>query len=89
MKAYNRSAGVIGLDVALLLAERGHGPQMTVVAEHMPGDTSINYTSPWYVSIENVWRPEYLHEGGLAQTFRQSQEAMQMRFVGTNLAMDT
>ncbi|KAH7401172.1 hypothetical protein DE146DRAFT_736110 [Phaeosphaeria sp. MPI-PUGE-AT-0046c] len=40
-------AGVIGLDVALLLAERGHGPQITVVAEHLPGDTSINYTSPW------------------------------------------
>ncbi|OAK93753.1 nucleotide-binding domain-containing protein [Phaeosphaeriaceae sp. SRC1lsM3a] len=40
-------AGVIGLDVALLLAERGHGSQITVVAEHMPGDTSINYTSPW------------------------------------------
>jgi D-amino-acid oxidase len=41
------SAGVIGLDVALLLAERGYGSQITVVAEHLPGDTSINYTSPW------------------------------------------
>ncbi|KAL5380446.1 hypothetical protein DPSP01_007768 [Paraphaeosphaeria sporulosa] len=40
-------AGVIGLDVALLLAERGYGPSITVVAEHLPGDTSINYTSPW------------------------------------------
>ncbi|EAT83813.1 hypothetical protein HBI56_062570 [Parastagonospora nodorum] len=40
-------AGVIGLDVALLLAERGYGSHITVVAEHLPGDTSINYTSPW------------------------------------------
>ncbi|KAF2441398.1 FAD dependent oxidoreductase [Karstenula rhodostoma CBS 690.94] len=40
-------AGVIGLDVALLLAEQGYGPCITVVAEHLPGDTSINYTSPW------------------------------------------
>lgn len=40
-------AGVIGLDVALLLAERGYGSHITIVAEHMPGDTSINYTSPW------------------------------------------
>ncbi|PVI05977.1 nucleotide-binding domain-containing protein [Periconia macrospinosa] len=40
-------AGVIGLDTALLLAERGHGSHITVVAEHLPGDTSINYTSPW------------------------------------------
>lgn len=44
------SAGVIGLDVALLLAERGYGSHITVVAEHLPGDTSINYTSPWYVA---------------------------------------
>ncbi|KAF1849644.1 FAD dependent oxidoreductase [Cucurbitaria berberidis CBS 394.84] len=40
-------AGVIGLDVALLLAERGYGSHITVIAEHLPGDTSINYTSPW------------------------------------------
>jgi glycine/D-amino acid oxidase-like deaminating enzyme len=47
----SNSAGVIGLDVALLLAERGYGSHITVVAEHLPGDTSINYTSPWYVGI--------------------------------------
>jgi D-amino-acid oxidase len=47
------SAGVIGLDVALLLAERGYGSQLTILAEHMPGDTSINYTSPWYVNPIN------------------------------------
>ncbi|KAH7076686.1 FAD dependent oxidoreductase [Paraphoma chrysanthemicola] len=40
-------AGVIGLDVGLLLAERGYGSQITFIAEHLPGDTSTNYTSPW------------------------------------------
>ncbi|THY19390.1 hypothetical protein D6D01_07074 [Aureobasidium pullulans] len=40
-------AGVIGLDVALVLAENGYGHHTTVVAQHLPGDTSINYTSPW------------------------------------------
>ncbi|KAK1772068.1 hypothetical protein QBC33DRAFT_525579 [Phialemonium atrogriseum] len=40
-------AGIIGLDVALVLAEKGYGRRITVVAEHLPGDTSVNYTSPW------------------------------------------
>ncbi|OGE58327.1 hypothetical protein PENARI_c001G06425 [Penicillium arizonense] len=40
-------AGVIGLDVALVLAKRGYGRNTTIIAEHLPGDTSINYTSPW------------------------------------------
>ncbi|KAF4459653.1 D-amino-acid oxidase [Fusarium albosuccineum] len=40
-------AGVIGLDVALVLAERGYGQSITVVAEHLPGDTAPSYTSPW------------------------------------------
>jgi hypothetical protein len=43
------SAGIIGLDVALVLAERGLGPFITVIAEHLPGDTSATYTSPWSV----------------------------------------
>lgn len=41
------SAGIIGLDVALVLAERGLGPYITVIAEHLPGDTAVTYTSPW------------------------------------------
>lgn len=41
------SAGIIGLDVALVLAERGYGKQITVIAEYLPGDTAIAYTSPW------------------------------------------
>ncbi|EUC29224.1 hypothetical protein COCCADRAFT_107125 [Bipolaris zeicola 26-R-13] len=40
-------SGVIGLDVALILAEKGYGHHTTIVAQHLPGDTSVNYTSPW------------------------------------------
>ncbi|KAJ0136322.1 hypothetical protein HZ326_20701 [Fusarium oxysporum f. sp. albedinis] len=40
-------AGIIGLDVALVLAERGYGKSITVIAEHLPGDTALTYTSPW------------------------------------------
>ncbi|KAG5974135.1 hypothetical protein E4U55_000079 [Claviceps digitariae] len=40
-------AGIIGLDVALVLARRGLGRHITVVAEHLPGDISPAYTSPW------------------------------------------
>lgn len=42
------SAGIVGLDVALALAERGYGKLITVVAEYLPGDTAAEYTSPWY-----------------------------------------
>ncbi|KAG8410762.1 D-aspartate oxidase [Metarhizium acridum] len=40
-------AGIIGLDVALVLCKRGLGQCITVVAEYLPGDTSPSYTSPW------------------------------------------
>ncbi|KAM5350231.1 hypothetical protein ACJ41O_006736 [Fusarium nematophilum] len=40
-------AGIIGLDVALVLSERGYGNNITVIAEHLPGDTAVSYTSPW------------------------------------------
>ncbi|KAJ4201515.1 D-aspartate oxidase [Fusarium falciforme] len=40
-------AGIIGLNVALVLAERGFGDSITVVATHLPGDTAPGYTSPW------------------------------------------
>ena len=40
-------AGVTGLTSAVFLAEAGH--DVTVVAAHVPGDSSIEYTSPWYV----------------------------------------
>ncbi|KAK7210735.1 hypothetical protein V2G26_017913 [Clonostachys chloroleuca] len=40
-------AGIIGLNVALVLAQRGVGDQITVAAEHHPGDTAPSYTSPW------------------------------------------
>lgn len=45
----NYSAGIIGLQVATVLAELGYGKNIIVVAKHLPGDTSIDYTSPWYV----------------------------------------
>lgn len=45
------SAGIIGLDVALVLCKRGLGQYITIVAEHLPGDTSPSYTSPWYDAL--------------------------------------
>lgn len=38
-------AGVTGLTSALFLAEAGH--DVTILAAHVPGDESIEYTSPW------------------------------------------
>ncbi|KAI1364782.1 nucleotide-binding domain-containing protein [Xylaria arbuscula] len=43
-------AGIIGLDVALVLSERGFGRNITVVAQYLPGDTAPEYTSPWQVN---------------------------------------
>ncbi|KIL88570.1 hypothetical protein FAVG1_07815 [Fusarium avenaceum] len=40
-------AGIIGLDVALALSEQGHGKNITIIAEYLPGDTAASYTSPW------------------------------------------
>lgn len=40
-------AGVTGLTSACFLCETGY--DVTVVAAHVPGDSSIEYTSPWYV----------------------------------------
>ncbi|ATY62710.1 NAD(P)-binding domain [Cordyceps militaris] len=40
-------AGIIGLNVALVLAEQGYGSMITVVAAHLPGDTALTYTSPY------------------------------------------
>lgn len=37
-----------GLTTALVLARKGYA--ITVVAQHLPGDLSIDYTSPWAVS---------------------------------------
>ncbi|EMC98904.1 hypothetical protein BAUCODRAFT_31180 [Baudoinia panamericana UAMH 10762] len=38
-------AGVTGLTSAMLLAEAGY--EVTIIAAHVPGDSSIEYTSPW------------------------------------------
>lgn len=53
-------AGVIGLNVALVLAEKGYGRHTTIIAEHLPGDTSINYTSPWFV--EQLLLPVHIYK---------------------------
>lgn len=39
------SAGVLGLSCALALSKRDHN--VTVIARDMPGDSSIDYASPW------------------------------------------
>ena len=38
-------AGVTGLTSANFLAEQGY--DVTIIAAHVPGDKSIEYTSPW------------------------------------------
>ncbi|CDK26610.1 unnamed protein product [Kuraishia capsulata CBS 1993] len=38
-------AGVVGLTTAYLLSEKGY--DVTIIAKHLPGDLSIEYTSPW------------------------------------------
>jgi hypothetical protein len=43
---HERSAGVIGLQTSISLLEAGY--RVFVVAKHLPGDKSIEYTSPWY-----------------------------------------
>ncbi|QDS74927.1 hypothetical protein FKW77_004292 [Venturia effusa] len=45
-------AGVIGLQTAISLLEAGY--KVTIVAKHLPGDLSIEYTSPWAGAH---WRP--------------------------------
>ncbi len=48
---HKTSAGVTGLTSAWFLAEAGY--EVTVIATHVPGDESIEYTSPWYVCSSN------------------------------------
>ncbi|KAL4903097.1 hypothetical protein BDW74DRAFT_169050 [Aspergillus multicolor] len=40
-------AGIIGLNVALQLSKRGYGQQITVIGKDLPGDSNVDYTSPW------------------------------------------
>ena len=41
----NSSAVVTGLTSSVFVAEDGY--QVTIIASHVPGDESIEYTSPW------------------------------------------
>jgi hypothetical protein len=81
------SAGVIGLDVAYLLSERGYASQITVIAEHLPGDTSINYTSPWYVVSKLTAKDCMMIDfhTGLGQIFLPSPAVTPMHSDGTGL----
>jgi D-amino-acid oxidase len=40
-------AGVTGLTTALLLTRKSEDYNITIVAKHLPGDTDLEYTSPW------------------------------------------
>ncbi|CAN6605257.1 hypothetical protein TRVA0_002S05358 [Trichomonascus vanleenenianus] len=40
-------SGIIGLYTALLLADKDKARDVTVVAQHLPGDYAGHYTSPW------------------------------------------
>jgi hypothetical protein len=83
---------VIGLDVGLVLAERGYGSHITFIAEHLPGDTSINYTSPWFVTTSKKKREAQRrtdHQKGRVQISLQYQAAMQMPSDGTDMGMNT
>ncbi|CAG8489159.1 4505_t:CDS:2, partial [Acaulospora colombiana] len=46
-------AGVSGITTALILQRNGY--QVRILAEHFPGDSSVNYSSPWAGAD---WRPE-------------------------------
>jgi len=51
-------AGVTGLTTALVLQREGY-ENITIVAKYMPGDRSIEYTSPWaavnYAPYVSCW----------------------------------
>ncbi|KAL6885402.1 FAD dependent oxidoreductase [Trichoderma evansii] len=70
-------AGIIGLDVAFALSERGLGPSITLVAENLTGDNDPLYTSLWagcnysgvsgFLEDQLRWdRQGYLHLAKLA-----------------------
>ena len=40
-------AGIIGLYTGYLFVQQGRGQDLVYVAEYLPGDQSIYYTSPW------------------------------------------
>ncbi|OQU99954.1 hypothetical protein CLAIMM_05520 [Cladophialophora immunda] len=48
-------AGIIGLQTAITLLQAGYS--VTVFAKHLPGDISVDYTSPWAAAM---WRSNAL-----------------------------
>lgn len=47
-------AGVIGLTTALVLKRKGYS-HVTIIAKHIPGDMSIEYTSPYAGMLYNTF----------------------------------
>ena len=41
-------AGVSGLTTATLLLQQEKASKVHIIANHFPGDLSVEYTSPWY-----------------------------------------
>lgn len=76
-------AGVTGLTSALFLAEVGYG--VTVVAAHMPGDESWEYTSPWYVRSRHATC--LLSFRTTPSCFQRSRVSLLMWFVGEERRM--
>lgn len=62
-------AGVAGLTTALILARKGY--KITVVAQHFPGDLSIDYTSPWAVNLKKILGIDIREQIGCQQHVRQ------------------
>jgi len=58
-------AGVVGLSTALELRDRRPEAKILIVAKHLPGDRTIEYTSPWAganwlsVAIDNGRQEEW------------------------------
>ena len=77
------SAGIIGLNVALVLAERGFGKCITVVAEYLPGDTAVTYTSPWYMTWSRVKLVELMLKQGRLQLFCHLWDRRQLSAMGS------
>ncbi|VEU19671.1 DEKNAAC100466 [Brettanomyces naardenensis] len=57
-------AGVIGLTTSLVLARKGH--KVTIIAQHLPGDLSDFYASPYagafFVHLLPISNGEWIHE---------------------------
>jgi D-amino-acid oxidase len=56
-------AGVQGLTVGLLLQKQGY--EVTIIAKYLPGDLSIEYTSPWAGNISTSFLVQMVRPNGV------------------------